>query len=140
MQSDNPLFRQQVRIGLDEWTAGEGDWPQVDERLAEADAAGIDRDKARALLVAIWACENLIADRSRNLRRRAALQRARWTAGPDRSRELAWARSNARKEFDRIKSHVIYGFFLDQERGTVSERQIRALMSALELVMHINAD
>ena len=140
MQSVNPLFWDELRFGLELWTSGEDPWPEVDERLDHATAAWIDRDlnKIRALLIAIWACESLISDARPARQRKDALKRARWTAGFDRNDLLAFARSNAVKAFNRIKSRSIYGFFRDQGRDTVSERQIKALSGALELVMQIH--
>src|SRR5256885_7710457 len=129
MQSVNPLFWDELRFGLELWaTTWEDPWPELDERLDHATAARADLpplNKIRALLIAIWACESLISDARPARQRKDALKTARWREGFDRDRLLAFARSNAVKEFNRIKSRAIYGFFLDQKRDTVSERQIK---------------
>ncbi len=132
-------FWRELWVTLDEWDDGERDWPDVDAILAVAAGSDIDPDKAKALLAGLWTCDRLLDDPERQRRRRRALgEAAIWREGPYHDRELEAARVDAERQYERLKSLLIYGFWLDRGRSNVSQADIRLLLDALALVVEVN--
>ena len=99
---------------LREWRDRERDWDDIERQIADAALLDInpksEPERAKALLVGLWACDRLIDDDSRHKRREEQLRTARQLQGPGRAAHRRLAKQESENAYEQIKSKLIYGF------------------------------
>jgi hypothetical protein len=131
------IFRDYVWLVAEEWSDRKYDWPRIEAALEGPRSRDIEREKVLALLIGLRAGERQKDSPNREARRQEVLAELRFARG-DRNRAgiRCRARALAQKRVDRIQSKLIFGFFLDRGRDTVSEADLNALLEAIEYIWH----
>jgi hypothetical protein len=136
MQAEQIFYRYVLTVA-EEWDDKTADWPYIEEALDGLPTRDIDREKALALLIGLRAGERQKESRTREEFRKEILAELRLLRGTQlRSTVRRRARELARKQVDRIQSKLIFGFFLDRGRRSVSKADLNTLLEPIEYIWH----